>query len=118
MEDKLYYYKASVQSVYDGDTITVDIDLGLSTWIKGENIRLHRINTPELRGGEREEGLKSRDYLRSLIDGKEIWIQTIKDKKGKYGRYLGEIWIKDNQDRWTNVNDTLVEKGFAEYKDY
>ena len=118
MEEKLYYYKAEVQSVYDGDAITVDIDLGLSTWVRGEKIRLHRINAPELRGDEREVGLISRDYLRSLIDKKEIWLQTIKDKKGKYGRYLGEIWIEDSQNKWIKINDLLVEKGFAEYKDY
>jgi hypothetical protein len=33
MEHKLYHYKAHVVDVYDGDTCTVDIDLGLSTWV-------------------------------------------------------------------------------------
>jgi hypothetical protein len=28
----------------------VDIDLGLSTWVRGEKLRLYRINTAELRG--------------------------------------------------------------------
>lgn len=56
--------------------------------------------------------------MRSLIDKKEVWLQTIKDKKGKYGRYLGEIWIQDAQSQWINVNDLIVEKGFAEYKEY
>jgi len=31
MKHSLYVYKAEVTSVYDYDTITVDIDLGLST---------------------------------------------------------------------------------------
>lgn len=36
----LYKYKANVVSVYDGDTIRIDIDLGLKTWIRDERMRL------------------------------------------------------------------------------
>ena len=83
MELELYKYKAHVVSVYDGDTCTIDIDLGLHTWIHGEKIRLHRIDAPEIRGADREQGLLSRDYLKSLILDQEIILQTIKDAKGK-----------------------------------
>lgn len=117
MEHTLFHYRARVVSVYDGDTCRVDIDLGLGTWIHNESIRLHRINTPEVRGAEREQGLISRDFVRDLIDGKEIFLQTVKDKKGKYGRYLGEIWIEVDGELKC-VNDLLVEKGLAEYKEY
>lgn len=117
MEMVLYQYKAKVMSVYDGDTIRVDIDLGLKTWIKNESIRLSRINAPEVRGSEKVKGIKSRDYLRKLILKKEIIIKTIKDKKGKYGRYLGEIWIEKNR-QCININDLLVTKGYAVYKEY
>ena len=44
-------------------------------------------------------------------------LQTIKDKQGKYGRYIAEIWI-EKDGVWVNVNDLIVEKGFAVYKDY
>ncbi len=117
MNNVLYQYKAIVTSVYDGDTCTVDIDLGLHTWVKGEKIRLIRINAPELRGKDRQAGIASRDYLRSLILNKEIIIATFKDKKGKYGRYLGEIWLlRDGE--YINVNNEMVEKGFAVFKEY
>ncbi len=53
MKENLYHYRAVVVSVYDGDTCTVDIDLGLNTWVRGEKLRLYRINAPELRGSER-----------------------------------------------------------------
>lgn len=112
MKNNLYNYKAFVTAVYDGDTCTVDIDLGLHCWVKNEKIRLARINAPELRGSEREQGLESRDYLRKLILNKEVLLQTIKDKKEKYGRYLGEIWI-DSGSKQVNVNDLIVKKGFA-----
>ena len=113
MKSKLYFYKAHVTSVYDGDTCTVDIDLGLHAWLHDEKIRLARIDAPELRGEEREQGLKSRDYLRELILNKDIFLETIKDKKGKYGRYLGEIWMAENQCEYININDKLVNEGYA-----
>lgn len=114
----MYKYKATVVSVYDGDTIRVNIDLGLGIHNKGEDgkgvvIRLYGINTPEIRGEERPQGLLSRDYLRKLILGKQIVIETIKDTKGKYGRYLGKIYIGG-----LYVNEDLVTNGYAEYKDY
>jgi micrococcal nuclease len=118
MNINLYQYNALVTKVYDGDTITVEIDLGFKTFVKGEKIRLSRINAPEVRGESREEGLKSRDYLRSLIMDKKILLETMRDKKGKYGRYLGEVFIKSEDGNWININDTLVNKGFAEFKEY
>lgn len=118
MQHTLYHYKAVVTSVYDGDTCTVDIDLGLHTWIRGEKLRLYRINAPELKGKERPKGLKSRDFLRSKIEGKEVTIETIKDKKGKFGRYLAEVWLEEKTGKYTNINDLIVKEGFAVYKKY
>jgi len=117
MEETLYYYRAIVVSVYDGDTCTADIDLGLHVWTHEEKLRLARINAPELIGVEKPAGLASRDFLRSLIDGKEIYVQTIKDKQEKYGRYLAEIFVQQNG-AWVNVNDLIVQNGHAEYKEY
>ncbi len=109
----IYTYKAIITSVYDGDTITANIDLGFKTWVMKEKLRLNRINAPEVRGEERPKGLISRDKLREKLNGQEVIIKTLKDKKGKYGRYLVEIYL-NNQ----NINDWLVEQELAEYKVY
>ncbi|GAB4342494.1 MAG: hypothetical protein Kow0037_29880 [Calditrichia bacterium] len=114
MQSNKFYYSAIIVSVYDGDTVRADIDLGLSTWVKNQKIRLARINAPEIRGAERETGLAARDFLRQQILGKAVILQTIRDRKGKYGRYLGEIWLPW-EDRWININDLLVARGFARY---
>jgi micrococcal nuclease len=79
---------------------------------------LYRINAPEVRGLERERGLASRDFLRALIEGKEVFLQTVRDQKGKYGRYLADIWLEQADGSWLNVNDYLVTHGHAEYRDY
>ena len=76
-------------------------------------IRLSGIDTPEIRGSEREDGLVSRDFLRSLVLDKEIILQTFKDKTGKYGRYIGVLHL-DGQ----NINELLVETGHAQEREY
>ncbi|MGH7600836.1 MAG: thermonuclease family protein [bacterium] len=117
MHEHLYNYKANVVSVYDGDTCTVDIDLGMRTWVHGEKLRLFRINAPELTGVQKPAGLAARDFLRGMIAGKEIHLQTIKDKQEKYGRYLAEIFVQQGE-AWVNVNDEMVKNGHAVYQDY
>jgi len=105
----VYRYKAFVRKIYDGDTITCDIDLGFNTILRAQKIRLLGINAPEVRGEQRAKGLKSRDALRSKISNKWIIIETKQDKKGKYGRWLGNIWFEDEC-----INDWLISEGFAE----
>jgi len=110
-----YVYNAYVTDVYDGDTITVNIDLGLDITLNNQKIRLFGINAPEIRGKDKKAGTISRDWLRSRILNKSIVICTIKDSKGKYGRYLGIIYTDDNP---ISMNDEMVSMGLAEAKDY
>lgn len=114
----LYTYKVKLVKVYDGDTIRASLDLGFSIDFggvdgKGHSFRLARINTPEIRGEEREEGLKSKEALVEILEGKDILLKSVK-KPDKYGRYIAELFIED-ADEWVNVNDLLVHQGFAEY---
>jgi micrococcal nuclease len=104
-----YTYNAVVRSVYDADTIRVDIDTGFSTWRHNESIRLLGIDAPEIRGEERPEGLISKAWLLDKIPpGTEIIIQTIRDRTGKYGRYLAYIWHDG-----VNLNEQMLIEGIA-----
>jgi micrococcal nuclease len=109
----MYEYNALVREVYDGDTITCDIDLGLGVWMRGQKIRLFGINAPELRGETIDAGRASRDALRDQIQSRPVTIRTIKDKTEKYGRWLGVIYVG-----FVNVNDWLVERGHAVKAEY
>lgn len=113
MIEKIHIYKAYVENVYDGDTITCTIDCGFGIHCKKQKIRLYGLNTPEVRGVEKKEGIKVRDILRNKILGKQIILKTIKDKKGKYGRYLGIIFL-DN----VNLNEWLINKNYAKKCEY
>ena len=86
----MYEYKAKIIEVYDGDTFTFEVDLGFSITVK-EKIRLAGINTPEVRGKSKLEGIMVRDYVRSIILGKEVIIQVF--KKGKFGRYIAYVFF-------------------------
>ena len=72
-------------------------------------LRLYGIDTPELRGPEREQGIIVRDILREMILNKEVTIRSYKDKQGKYGRYLANIITEDGLE----VNQWLVDNGHA-----
>ena len=109
---ELYNYRGLVLEVYDGDTITVEVFLGFNIKFI-EKFRLLYINAPEMRGEEKSDGTISRDKLREKILNKNVIIKTSKDKKGKYGRYLAEVFLEEE-----NINNWLVVEGLAEKKDY
>jgi len=115
--DFLYKYRAICTDVYDGDTITVDIDLGFRVWMKGEKIRLFGINAPEMRGPEKNAGTVTRNRLRAVILGKEFQLHSVRDKVGKYGRWLGMAWVDVNGEP-LNINAWLVAEGLAKAQDY
>lgn len=110
--ERSYTYSAVILDVYDGDTMTAEVDLGFNVKMKMK-LRLAGVDTPEIRGTEREHGLVVRDYVRNLILNKEVVFESIKDKTGKYGRYLAIIYF-DSEFGLTNLNDHLILEGMAE----
>ena len=115
--DSRYVYSAIIKSVHDGDTINVDIDLGLRVWLHDEPLRLWGINTAEVRGEGKEAGFAVRDLVRSWIpEGSEVLIRTLKSSEGldrteSFHRYLAVVcplgWSE-------SVNARLLREGKAE----
>lgn len=129
------YRNCIVEQIYDGDTVRLTIDFGFGLTQNKVTFRLYGIDTPEMRGSEREDGVITRDWLRTqtCIEGTEfdgygfvtngiqnlVTIQTIPDptytaSKGKYGRYLIILWDDDGN----NLNHKMVDKGLAQKIDY
>lgn len=110
-----YLYNALFVSNYDADSLTLTIDLGFGIWKHNQKIRLYGINAPELRGSQKEQGIKARDFVRELLKpGDAVILESHKDKSGKYGRWLGVIWLADGR----SLNQILVEEEFAVEKFY
>lgn len=112
---KDYVYNAKCINVVDGDTFDIEFDLGFG--IKYETrVRLCGVNAYEtsLRGStteeEKKKGLEAKAFVEDLILGREIIVETVKDKKGKYGRYLATINFEDR-----DLGIILINKGFADF---
>mgnify|MGYP003146660890 CR=1 FL=1 len=124
VQEPTYIYRAVVTKVYDGDTITADVDVGLGVWVHGQKLRLYGIDTPEVRGEEREEGLKVRDFVRSQMGpGRDVdvIIRTYRDSKGKYGRWLAQVYYRSQHNPsgpMVSLNDTLLARGYAKRTPY
>lgn len=111
----MYKYKAQIERVVDGDTIDIIIDLGFKI-TTNQRIRLKGINTPETYivkkdSEEYKKGMAAKEFViqRMEANNYETIVETSKEV-GKYGRYIGVIWLADNT---TSLNDELVEKGYA-----
>ena len=117
----MYEYKADIIRVIDGDTVVMNIDLGFGIRFQ-ETVRLAGINTPEIFGvkkdsDEYKKGIEAKTLVENLLRDSSIMIQTEKDKKGKYGRYIATIIIK-GIDGDINLNERLVTENLAEKVDY
>jgi len=113
----MYEYKCKILRVVDGDTVDIDIDLGFGIWMHKERVRMMGIDTPESRTRDKVEkafGLASKDRLKELLPIGSI--QHLKteidrsgeDKKGKFGRILGDFIVDDKR-----ATDILIEEGHA-----
>lgn len=106
-----YLYPARAHRAMDGDSMKLHVDCGFGIWklctiYPGSDkearypqgvYRLYGINTPEVRGVERPQGLKSLSRLNELLSmsamGDSIFVATHKERvHGKY-RYMVEILI-------------------------
>jgi len=109
----VYVYRVlEITKVVDADTMDVVLDLGL-------HVRTHRrlrfmgMNAWEVRGEEREKGLIAKERFEEMLANNDaVYVQTVMDAEGKYGRVLAWIWIeKDNN--ITCANEQLVIEGHA-----
>ena len=111
----MYEYRCKVVRIIDGDTVDVDIDLGFGVWMHKERVRLYGIDTPESRTRDLEEkkyGLAAKDFLTGMLDDDQIILKTHKDKTGKFGRILGELWRTTNYAD-QSINNYMIDKHHA-----
>ena len=106
----MFEYNATVIKVVDGDTIDAMVDLGFGTW-KKVRIRMYGINAPESRTRDLEEkkkGLAAKARLIEMLEENENHFILISHGVGKFGRCLGEIYIKGHN---TSLNKQLILEG-------
>lgn len=107
-------YPARVDSVHDGDTVLLDLDLGFGHLMAARDIRgrawlscrVYGINAPEL---STDAGVKARDYAQKLLPVGLI-VTVVSHGWDKYGgRFDGDITLPDG----TDFGRTMIDAGMA-----
>lgn len=92
-----YQYKAKVTNVVDGDTIDALVDLGFKVQAL-QRLRLTRVDTPERTQANYQT---AKDFVKNLVEGKEVTITT--HKVSKWGYFLADVCIEGR-----DVSDMLI----------
>ena len=108
--DVLYFYEVDGYTVTDGDTLKCYVSIGFDTYVK-KSFRLVKVDTPEIRGPERPQGLEVKEYVINLLEGKKLYL--ISKKKGVYGRWVADVFYVENE-QFFSLSEHLLENGMGE----
>jgi len=99
------YANCPVVSVHDGDTLTVDVDLGHGLWFLKRPLRLFGCAARELKD---PGGWEAREVLAELCPpGTPLRVES--RKLDKYGRMLGTVALPDGR----QLASVLIADGWA-----
>lgn len=107
-------YPCTVRRVLDGDSLVVDIDLGLGVVLRDQHCRLEGIDTPELTSRdelERVQAQRARLCLTGFVmdvSGKPVEIEV--ERRDKYGRWLARVFVAGD---CLSVNQGMLNAGHA-----
>jgi micrococcal nuclease len=111
----MYQYRAALIRVVDGDTMHLAIDLGLDIATR-MTVRIHGVNAPETGTAE---GKMAKEWAMRWFNAHTpqttntidwpFTVDTIKDKREKYGRYLARVTAADGH----VFNDDILAAGHA-----
>lgn len=108
-DELLRWEGVRIVECFDGDTCRVELP-GVTPPFNVRRIRLAGINTPEIRGKEREAGLRAWAALLELLkDAQRIDLVDFDYEGGGFGRDAARI-LADGVD----VGAVLVQRGLAE----
>jgi micrococcal nuclease len=102
----VYEYAARCTRVVDGDTLDLNVDLGFGIQVQ-QRVRLLGINCPEhgtIAGDDATAYTK--EWLKE--HGPNLLLRTVKDRREKFGRYLGQIVASTRI-----LNNDLIQAGHA-----
>ena len=116
-----YTYRATLLRVIDGDTIDVWVDLGCYCYqyrrLRLKDITTHKseyFDTDELRRGsdeDKQRGREARERLSELLGMGDLYIKTMIDAEGKYGRLLAHLYVIEDSVHVIDVINTMVHNG-------
>lgn len=111
----MYTYQCNTLRVIDGNTVDAIIDLGFNVTIR-QRIKLYGVNVKDIRSTDedvRQQAIASKQKLTELL-GNNFVCETIVNKRGKAGRVMGKLSTIDKDGKKVDINQQLIELGFAE----
>lgn len=113
--------KFNLVRVIDGDTYEIeliyrdeDFDISCSRLFK---MRLFGVNCPEVKGAQASQGLAAKNFVQEILEKNEFSIEFSRSKNkpitDKYGRFLGEIALKQGK-----LSQLLIDSGHAVFAKY
>ena len=108
----MYEYWATVVSVHDGDTVTLNVDLGFRTWRLAQHVRLAGISALEL---SMPGGIEAWGHLREILPvGTRVALRSYKAEADpsdvmSFDRYVVMVRLPNG----TDLADRLVLDGYA-----
>lgn len=123
------YEDCDLVRVIDGDTVvlrlraehSVAVDFGFR--IKDRVVlhkeaeitfRLADVDTPEVRGDEKVEGLIAKEAVETLLSSGRIRVISLKE--GKYaGRWIGRVYVEQEDGEEIELSGWLIENELGDY---
>lgn len=107
-----FVYAARFVRAYDGDTVTLDVDLGFGV-TKRDTFRLLGVQAPEISGPgvsepEKRAGHEALLWLHGFLVSGDLIVVTQKDRREGRGRYLAQLYAN-----CVDVARAMVEAGHA-----
>lgn len=110
-----FFYEAKIDRIVDGDTIDLIVDLGFDVSYK-TRVRLAGVDTYEVRTKnleEKELGIAAKAFVEDWLNAHDkVYVRTLKDSSGKFGRILGYIYADEEMVHC--LNDALLSSGHGE----
>jgi len=107
------YYECEVLNVVDGDTIDVRFKIWADITLE-KRVRFEDFDTWEMKGEQKEKGIKAKDHLIKLLKTGKVYLKT-SGKTGSFGRTLGIISILSN-DGMMDIKSEMIENGHIKIK--
>lgn len=116
-DTRLWFFRAFVNHVVNGDTILVTVDKGFNDFAY-MRLRLNGVDAPdpdprigsdEERDHERRLGIRARERLAELIEGREVLMRAYRTTK--LDRYLADVFLPDDSN--STANKLLLDEQLA-----
>ncbi len=98
-----YVFWAELVRIVDGNTVSMNIDLGFGVWVHKQNLTLFDADKAGPDETTKAKNMQRVARMRELLlESTDIVVKTMRDKDATPPRYFATIWADG-----TNVNDEV-----------